>query len=98
MDFKTGLHVIAYKHYNHITKCKIDVEYLLSNINKTNLKHFVKIYLDSSQFDVYQKIKNTWNYLINKNLSSTQEEMLIYILNMYCCKLNRMKRRRLKHL
>ena len=98
MEFLNTFYSVAYKHYAHHTKCKIDLEYLLSKINKTNLNRFVKIYLDSSQFDVHEKIKNTWNYCINENISSTQAEMLVYILNMYCCKLNRMKRRKLKHL
>ena len=98
MESLNTFYSVANKHYNHLPKCKIDLEYLVSNINETNLNHFVKIYLDSSQFDVHEKINNTWNYCINENISSTQTEMLIYILNMYCCKLNRMKRRKLKHL
>ena len=97
MNFETEFHAVAYKHYNHLptTKTettKTDVNYLLSNINETNLNHFVKIYLDSSQFNVNEKIRNTWNYFINKNISCTQEEILIYILNMYCCKLARTNR------
>ena len=66
MDFETDFHAVAYKHYNHLSSCKIDLEYLLSNINKTNLNRFVKIYLDSSQIDVHEKIRNTWNYFINE--------------------------------
>ncbi len=100
--FPTKLHAIAYKRYNHIENSRNDVDFVLCNINENNLEDFVKTYLDSSQFNVNANIRKLWNNLKNEDqasLSGIQEDMLIYLLNMYCCLLNKQKRaQKIRHM
>ena len=93
--FPTELHAIAFKHYDHIENAKDDVNFILKEINKQNLENFVKIYLESSQFNINHNIRCFWNQIKDPeypSLAGVQEDMLIYLLNMYCCKINKKRR------
>ena len=97
-NFQTDLNEIAFKHYNHLEKSIDDVNFILWKINENNLEDYVKIYLDSSQFDVNLNIRNLWNQTKDEedpSLTGDQEDILIFILNMYCCQKNK-KRRAMK--
>ena len=55
----------------------------------------MKIYLDSSQFNRNLNIRNLWNQTKDEedpSLTGIQEDILIFILNMYCCQKNKQKR------
>ena len=94
-NFPTDLHEIAFKHYNHLEKSIDDVNFILWKINENNLEDYVKIYLDSSQFDVNLNIRNLWNQTKDEedpSLTGDQEDILVFILNMYCCEKNKKKR------
>ena len=94
-NFPTDLHEIAFKHYNHLEKSIDDVNFILWKINENNLEDYVKIYLDSSQFNVNLNIRNLWNQTKDEedpSLTGDQEDILIFILNMYCCQKNKQKR------
>ena len=87
--FPTDLHEIAFKHYDHLEKSRDDVNFILWKINENNLEDYVKIYLDSSQFNVNLNIRNLWNQTKDEedpSLTGDQEDILIFILNMYCVK------------
>ena len=94
-SFPTDLHAIAFKYYDHLKRGREDVEFILWKINENNLEDYVKIYLDSSQFNVNLNIRNLWNQTKDEedpSLTGTQEDVLIFILNMYCCQKNKQKR------
>jgi len=93
--FPTELHALSFKYYNHIPKTKDDSEFILKIINEDNLENFVETYLASSQFNIDQNIRKLWNEIKDAeypSLKGFQEDMLIYLLNMYCCQINRKKR------
>ena len=95
--FPTDLHEIAFKYYDHIEKSREDVKFILWKINENNLEDYVKIYLDSSQFNVNLNIRKLWNQTKDEedaSLTGIQEDILIFILNMYCCQQNKIKRAR----
>jgi len=95
MEFPTDLHKIAFKYYNHLEQNRDTVNFILWKINENNLQDYVQTYLDSSQFNVNLNIRNLWNQTKDTEdppLTGSQEDILIYILNMYCCKLNKKKR------
>ena len=97
-SFPTDLHAIAFKYYNHLKRGREDVDFILWKINENNLEDYVKIYLDSSQFNVNLNIRNLWNQTKDEedpSLTGDQEDILIFILNMYCCQKNK-KRRAMK--
>jgi len=94
-EFPTNLHAIAFKHYDHILMSKEDASFILWNINENNLQDYVKIFLNSSQFDINANIRTLWNQTKDEEdpeLTGTQEDMLIFLLNMYCCEVNKKKR------
>ena len=93
--FPTDLHAIAFKYYDHLKRGREDVDFILWKINENNLEDYVKIYLDSSQFNRNLNIRNLWNQTKDEedpSLTGTQEDVLIFILNMYCCQKNKQKR------
>ena len=95
--FPTDLHEIAFKHYDHLEKSRDDVNFILWKINENNLEDYVKTYLDSSQFNVNFNIRNLWNQTKDEedpSLTGDQEDILIFILNMYCCQKNKQQRAR----
>ena len=97
-NFPTDLHEIAFKLYNHISRSIDDVNFILWKINENNLEDYVKIYLDSSQFNVNLNIRNLWNQTKDEedpSLTGDQEDILIFILNKYCWQKNK-KRRAMK--
>jgi len=97
--FPTDLHAIAFKYYDHIKRGRDDIEFILWKINENNMEDYVKIYLDSSQFNRNLNIRSFWNQTKDEedpSLTGTQEDILIFILNMYCCEQNKKKRRRLR--
>ena len=100
-SFPTDLHAIAFKYYDHLKRGREDVEFILWKINENNLEDYVKIYLDSSQFNRNLNIRNLWNQTKDEedpSLTGTQEDTLIFILNMYCCEKNKQRRAlKLKH-
>ena len=94
-SFPTDLHAIAFKYYNHLKRGREDVDFILWKINENNLEDYVKTYLDSSQFNVNLNIRNLWNQTKDEedpSLTGVQEDILIFILNMYCCQKNKQKR------
>ena len=79
----------------HIERSIDDVNFILWKINENNLEDYVKTYLDSSQFNVNLNIRNLWNQTKDEedpSLTGIQEDILIFILNMYCCQKNKQKR------
>ena len=97
-SFPTALHAIAFKYYNHLKMGREDVDFILWKINENNLEDYVKTYIDSSQFNVNLNIWNLWNQTKDEedpSLTGIQEDILIFILNMYCCQKNK-KRRAMK--
>ena len=95
--FPTDLHEIAFKHYDHLEKSRDDVNFILWKINENNLEDYVKTYIDSSQFNVNLNIRNLWNQTKDEedpSLTGDQEDILIFILNMYCCQKNKQQRAR----
>lgn len=97
--FPTEIHRIAFKHYDHLPRARNDAEFILWKINEDNLEDYVKIFLNSSQFEINKNIRNLWNKKCeegeeanSKPLTGMQEDMLIYLLNMYCCEVNKKKR------
>ena len=89
-SFPTDLHAIAFKYYNHLKRGREDVDFIL-----WNLEDYVKTYIDSSQFNVNLNIRNLWNQTKDEedpSLTGIQEDILIFILNMYCCQKNKQKR------
>ena len=95
--FPTDLHEIAFNHYDHLEKSRDDVNFILWKINENNLEDYVKTYLDSSQFNVNLNIRNLWNQTKDEedpSLTGDQEDILIFILNMYCCQKNKQQRAR----
>jgi|TARA_B110000263_G_C15168276_1_gene445662 hypothetical protein len=94
-SFPTDLHAIAFKYYDHLKRGRNDIEFILWKINENNLEDYVKIYLNSSQFNRNLNIRNFWNQTKDEedpSLTGTQEDVLIFILNMYCCQKNKQKR------
>ena len=99
MEYPTDLHETAFKHYNHIVKSRECVNFILWKINENNLEDYVRTYLDSSQFNRNVNIRKLWNQTKDDedpSLTGPQEDILIFILNMYCCEQNKKKRRRLR--
>ena len=91
MDF----HEIAFKHYDHIPNSKEDAAFILWKINENNLPDYVKTFLNSSQFEIDANIRSLWNQTKDEDdpeLTGTQEDILIFLLNMYCCEVNKKKR------
>ena len=89
------LRTIAFKYYNHIKRTRKDVDFILCNINENYLEKYVKTYLNSSQFNVNLNIRGLWNQTKKPDepsLTGIQEDILIFILNMYCCEQNKEKR------
>jgi hypothetical protein len=94
-EFPTNLHAIAFKHYDHIARSREDASFILWKINENNLADYVKTFLNSSQFDIDANIRSLWNQTKDEEdpeLTGIQEDMLIFLLNMYCCEVNKKKR------
>ena len=100
--FENDLQRTAFVHYGHLISERENLQFILRKITEDNLQNFVEIYLNSSQFSVEQNIRELWNQIKGEDqngdeypsLNGHQENVLIYLLNMYCCEINKKKRAR----
>jgi hypothetical protein len=98
--FENDLQRIAFVHYGHLPSERENLQFILRKITEDNLPDFVETYFNSSQFNIEQKIRELWNQIKGEDkdgeeypsLNGHQENVLIYLLNMYCCEINKKKR------
>ena len=99
MEFQTALHKTAFEYYNNLPTCECDINTIFTQINENNLESLIKTYNDSTQFTVNRKLREFWNNEMDDEtppLTGVQEDILIFILNMYFC--NKSKEKRYKRL
>ena len=95
-EFPTQLHSIANKHYNTYPDTTVEnVSFILDRIDENKLQFLRRAYFKANQFTRVCKIEEQWNELYadpEDQLSGLQIDILLYLLNMYGCKIAKMKR------
>ena len=95
--FPTAIHAIAHEHYNHRPQSTTDhVCFILNHIDGRKAGILRNIYLKETQFTRHQKIREKWNQWHpepEEQLKREEINILIFLLNMYGCKIAKKKRK-----
>ena len=102
---ETPLNKIAYDNYNHYPPATRDsVNFILFHLDERKVGILKNIYSYETQFTCHQKLREKWNEWYKdpeEQLTGTQENILIYLLDMYGCmiakKLRKKKNRKRRH-
>jgi len=92
MSFPTPFHEVAFKHYDHIENTRDTVIFMLDRLNENQIGVLKNIYLDETTFTRHKELRAKWDSWYEEPLTTTQVNILIFLLNMYCCELAQKKR------
>ena len=88
-EFPTPLHSLANKHYNAYPDITVDnVNFILCRIDERQLGLIFETYSNGTQFTRDSLLREQWNELYpdpDEQLSGLQEDILLFLLNMYAC-------------
>ncbi len=93
MDDLSLFHNTAHKHYDHLSTEKLNIEFILSNLTEEFLTTLLHAYSNSNQFNMNRNIRGAWNANCAEQLSGIQEDIFIFLCNMFFCEKNRKRRK-----
>jgi hypothetical protein len=93
MSFPTPFHKVAFKHYDHRKNTRDTVIFMLDRLNENKIGVLKNIYLEETTFTRHKELRTKWSSWYDEDpLTLTQVNILVFLLNMYCCELARKKR------